>query len=158
LPIALKEGVSAFMGIQPQKARSKLILVVDDDAMYLKLVNRAPSNRGYQVHEVRDGVEAIRIARREVPDMILLDLGLPQRDGYEVMERLKVTGSTEKIPVVVVSASLPPRNKKRPNESGRSLMWRNQLRLTLCVASSPRLSTKSRRPIEHAQLSGPLAA
>jgi CheY-like chemotaxis protein len=105
LPIALKEGVSAFMGIQqPQKARSKLILVVDDDAMYLKLVNKALSNRGYQVHEARDGVEAIRIARREMPDIILLDLGLPLRDGYEVMERLKVTGSTEKIPVVVVSA------------------------------------------------------
>jgi CheY-like chemotaxis protein len=104
LPIALREGVSASMGIQPQNVLSKLILVVDDDAMYLKLINKALSNRGYQVHEARDGVEAIRIARREVPDMILLDLGLPLRDGYEVMERLKVTGSTEKIPVVVVSA------------------------------------------------------
>jgi CheY-like chemotaxis protein len=133
LPIAPKEGISAFMGIQPEKARSKLILVVDDDAMHLKLVNKALSNRGYQVYEACDGVEAIRIARREVRDIILLDLGLPLRDGYEVMERLKVTGSTEKIPVVVFSAQPAATEQEEAKRIGAVAYVEKQIKIdALC--------------------------
>jgi len=67
-------------------------------------VAKSLKNAGYEVLEARDGVEAIRIARQEIPDLMLLDLGLPGQDGFAVMERLKMVSTTARIPVIVVSA------------------------------------------------------
>ena len=84
--------------------RKKMVLLVDDDPTHLLMIAKPLKNAGYEVLEARDGVEAIRIARQETPDLMLLDLGLPGQDGFAVMERLKMVSSTAKIPVIVVSA------------------------------------------------------
>src|ERR1700692_4104244 len=82
----------------------KLILVVEDEAVQLALVSELLKNAGYQVIEARDVIVAVSVARKENPDLVLLDLGLPEGDGFAVMERLQLLPSTAKIPVVVLSS------------------------------------------------------
>jgi CheY-like chemotaxis protein len=82
----------------------KLIFVVEDEAVQLALVAKLLKNAGYEVIEARDGIVAVSIARKENPDLVLLDLGLPEGDGFAVMERLQLLPATARIPVVVLSS------------------------------------------------------
>jgi CheY-like chemotaxis protein len=82
----------------------KLILVVEDEAVQLALVAKLLRNAGYEVIEARDGIVAVTLARKENPDLVLLDLGLPEGDGFAVMERLQLLPATARIPVVVLSS------------------------------------------------------
>ncbi len=84
-----------------------VVLLVDDYpdcremyAMYLALA-------GFRVLKARDGFEALAIARRELPDLILMDLGLPGIDGWEATRRLKQDGLTRELPVVALTAQAP---------------------------------------------------
>jgi DNA-binding response OmpR family regulator len=81
----------------------KKILVVDDDPdVRLGLQIRLAAN-DYQVAFAADGVTSIAEARKNVPDLIILDLGLPAGDGFSVLERLKVNEKLSLIPVIVLS-------------------------------------------------------
>jgi DNA-binding response OmpR family regulator len=96
----------------------KQILIVDDDedlAKGLKVRLRANS---YAVSVATDAISAISEAKRETPDLILLDLGLPAGDGFIVMERLFNIESLASVPIIVVSAREPVTNKKRALEAG----------------------------------------
>ena len=81
----------------------KKILVVDDDPdMRLGLQLRLTANH-YDVIFAADGVASITEARKHMPDLMILDLGLPAGDGFSVLERLKVNESLSAIPVIVLS-------------------------------------------------------
>ena len=81
----------------------KKILVVDDDPdMRLGLQLRLTANH-YDVIFAADGVASIAEARKHLPDLMILDLGLPAGDGFSVLERLKVNESLSAIPVIVLS-------------------------------------------------------
>jgi DNA-binding response OmpR family regulator len=81
----------------------KKILVVDDDPdVRLSLHVRLKAN-DYNVVFAVDGVSGISEARRHMPDLILLDLGLPAGDGYSVLKRLRANDNLALIPVIVVS-------------------------------------------------------
>ena len=81
----------------------KKILVVDDDPeMRLGLQLRLKANH-YDVITAADGVASIAEARKHVPDLMILDLGLPAGDGFSVLERLKANESLSSIPVIVLS-------------------------------------------------------
>jgi len=84
-----------------------VVLIVDDYpdcremyAMYLTLA-------GFRVLKARDGFEALTLAREELPDLILMDLGLPGIDGCEVTRRLKEDRATRGVPVVALTAQTP---------------------------------------------------
>jgi DNA-binding response OmpR family regulator len=82
----------------------KKILIVDDDPdVRLGLHIRLKANH-YDVIFAADGMASIAEARKHMPDLIILDLGLPAGDGFSVMERLKANDSLSLIPVIVVSA------------------------------------------------------
>jgi DNA-binding response OmpR family regulator len=81
-----------------------MILVVEDELVQLRLVAEHLEGAGYEVMEARDGMAAIHIARTEQPDLVLLDLGLPLGDGFQVMDRLQMLPSTARIPVIVLSS------------------------------------------------------
>jgi len=96
----------------------KKILIVDDDKdTLLGLAIRLKAN-GYQVASAVDAVSAISVARKEEPDLILLDLGLPGGGGFVVMERLRNLMSTATIPIIVVSARDPQSNKELAHKAG----------------------------------------
>jgi two-component system KDP operon response regulator KdpE len=83
--------------------RQKKILVVDDDPnMRLGLQLRLAAN-DYAVIFASDGVASIAEARKHLPDLMILDLGLPAGDGFSVLERLKVNRKLSSIPVIVLS-------------------------------------------------------
>jgi two-component system, cell cycle response regulator DivK len=76
------------------------ILVVEDNAENLDMLLRRLVRRGYDVVSADDGANAIAAARREHPDVILMDLGLPDINGLEATRRLKSDALTRAIPVI----------------------------------------------------------
>ncbi|MBV9506433.1 MAG: response regulator [Acidobacteriia bacterium] len=82
-----------------------VILNVDDNEMCRYAVSRILERANFRVREAINGTEALSLARAEAPDLILLDLNLPDIDGFEVCRQLKTEQSTARIPVVHVSAS-----------------------------------------------------
>jgi two-component system cell cycle response regulator DivK len=82
----------------------KRILVVEDDPDNRRIVAKVLSVEGYDVIEATDGIEALAQARAERPDLILMDLALPNVDGWEATRRLKSDPETRTIPVVALTA------------------------------------------------------
>jgi CheY-like chemotaxis protein len=82
----------------------KKILIVDDDQDHLLALAIILKARGYIVVAAMDAVSAISTARKEKPDLVLLDLSLPAGDGFVVMERLKRMIPLAAIPVVILTA------------------------------------------------------
>jgi len=80
------------------------ILIVEDEADILELIQYNLSREGFRVSGVRDGEAALRLIRRQNPDLVLLDLMLPGLDGLEICRRLKEDPVTRSIPVVMVTA------------------------------------------------------
>jgi sigma-B regulation protein RsbU (phosphoserine phosphatase) len=80
------------------------ILIVDDTPANLRLLSQMLGEHGYYVRPVPDGALALAAVRAEPPDLILLDVRMPEMDGYEVCERLKADARTQGIPVIFISA------------------------------------------------------
>jgi len=97
---------------------SKRILIVDDDPdVRLGLHVRLVAN-GYETSFAGDALTAIAEARKQQPDLIILDLGLPAGDGFVVMERLGRIASLSVIPIIVVSARDIRANQERAVKAG----------------------------------------
>ena len=94
------------MGIisNPTKTHQGNILVVDDTPDNLHLLSGILSRKGYQVRPVPNGKLALSAAQRIPPDLVLLDIMMPDMDGYEVCQRLKADEVTKDIPVIFISA------------------------------------------------------
>ena len=80
------------------------ILVVDDEEDILNLLSYNLKKAGFQVVTAEDGPEALEIAKRESPELILLDIMLPNMEGTEVLKKLKADAATEEIPVIMLTA------------------------------------------------------
>jgi CheY-like chemotaxis protein len=104
---AVRQGLASL----DTKPQSPKLLVVDDDPDILGLMHEALSFHGYEVFTAANGREALDRVPQVRPDLILLDLKMPQLDGYEVIRRLKGDESTRPIPIVVITAS--PVDKER---------------------------------------------
>jgi CheY-like chemotaxis protein len=79
------------------------ILVVDDNHSVVKLLELVLQKEGYAVLSAFDGWEGFQIACQEKPDLILLDVIMPQMDGYEVCRRLQAREDTSRIPVIFLT-------------------------------------------------------
>jgi DNA-binding response OmpR family regulator len=99
---------------------SQKILIVDDDEDIRRLLNMRLRAEDYETVFASDGTNALAIARRERPDLVLLDLGLPGGDGFSVMERMRRISDLEMTPIVVVSARVDPTTKQMAEEAGAS--------------------------------------
>ena len=80
------------------------ILIVDDTPANLRLLSHILTERGYKVRAVLSGPQALMAAQAAPPDLILLDIRMPEMDGYEVCQRLKTGEQTRDIPVLFISA------------------------------------------------------
>ena len=87
-----------------EHAKGPLILAVDDTASELDLLAKILGREGYQLVLAKDGSQALAMAVRERPDLILLDVLMPDLDGIEVCKRLKANPVTRAIPVIFVTA------------------------------------------------------
>jgi DNA-binding response OmpR family regulator len=80
------------------------ILVADDDPEILTLVSRRLAKRGYTVHEAQDGVQTLAEARAKHPDLIVLDVMMPGKNGWEVAKELRADPATKDIAILVLTA------------------------------------------------------
>ena len=80
------------------------VLVVDDESDFTELLKFNLGGQGFDILTAADGMEALNIARRELPDVVILDLMLPDLDGFSVCEILRSQPSTSQVPIIVVSA------------------------------------------------------
>lgn len=85
-------------------AQSKTILVVDDDPEILSMLSTRLESRGYRVITASDGKEALSEAKRRRPDLMVLDVMMPGKNGWEVARALKQDPITEPIKVVMLTA------------------------------------------------------
>ena len=81
------------------------VLIVDDEVDVVELLSFRLRMRGCEVLKAYDGEEGLQLAKKENPDLILLDIKLPKRDGVEVCRALKSDPRYQRIPVVLISAS-----------------------------------------------------
>jgi DNA-binding response OmpR family regulator len=96
----------------------KKILIVDDDQhLLLGLAARLKAS-GYLVISATDAISAISVARKETPDLVILDLGLPAGDGFVVLERMRCLTDLVATPVIVLSARDPALNEQRALNAG----------------------------------------
>jgi len=81
----------------------KKILIVDDEPGIVKLLSMRLKAKGYEVFEAYDGLECVQMAVKVVPDLILLDIKMPQGGGIGAFERLTQIDSTKTIPVIFMT-------------------------------------------------------
>jgi DNA-binding response OmpR family regulator len=79
------------------------ILVADDDSTIRRFIVTLLADRGYEIHEAADGEQAFKAAERVKPDLMLLDLIMPFRDGFDVLQDLKHDPETQRIPIIIMS-------------------------------------------------------
>jgi two-component system, cell cycle response regulator DivK len=80
------------------------IMVVDDNEPSRDALSRRLERRGYRILTAVDGQQAVATGQAELPDLILMDLGLPGIDGWEATRQLKAASATRHIPIIVLSA------------------------------------------------------
>ena len=97
---------------------SKSILVVEDNELNMKLFHDLLEAQGYKVLQSRDGMEALKIARTEKPDLILMDIQLPEVSGLEVTKWLKEDEDLRSIPVIAVTAFAMKGDEEKIREGG----------------------------------------
>jgi DNA-binding response OmpR family regulator len=83
---------------------TKMILCIEDEQEMIDLIRLILSRRGFEIRGANGGKEGLEIIRKDHPDLVLLDLMMPEMDGWEVYQQMKADEATKNIPVIVVTA------------------------------------------------------
>ena len=94
------------------------ILIVEYNEMNRDMLSRRLMRRGYEVSTAVDGKQGIDVAEAESPDLILMDMSLPEIDGWEATRRLKSNEKTQKIPVIALTAHAMVGDREKAVEAG----------------------------------------
>ncbi len=94
------------------------ILIVDDEPAIRRLIRAALQGSGYRLLEEADGVSALETARREQPDLILLDIALPHMSGLEVCRRLKAGPATADVPIFLLTGLVQQVERRAAEDTG----------------------------------------
>ena len=94
------------------------VLYIEDNLTNRLLVLRVLTAEGHTVLEAGNGLQGLDIARRERPDLILVDINMPDLDGYEVAARLRALGEPGQVPIVAVTANVLRGDRERSLQAG----------------------------------------
>lgn len=97
---------------------AKTILIVEDNDLNMKLFNDLLQAHGYQTLQTKDGREALNMAREHRPDLILMDIQLPEISGLEITRMLKADADLKAIPVIAVTAFAMKGDEEKIREGG----------------------------------------
>src|SRR5215831_7414902 len=111
-----------------QNARRNRLLVVEDNPVSLRLLKQLLNANGYEAWGTPEGLQALDLAREEQPDLILMDIRLPDISGLEVTRLLKQDDRTKTIPIIAVTALASPEDERQGLESGCDAYLGNLLR------------------------------
>jgi two-component system, cell cycle response regulator DivK len=102
---------------KPVTAR-KTVLIVEDNDLNMKLFHDLLEAHGYDILQTKDGMEALRLARRHRPDLILMDIQLPEVSGLEVTKWIKEDDDLRAIPIIAVTAFAMKGDEEKIREGG----------------------------------------
>jgi two-component system cell cycle response regulator DivK len=102
-------------GIRPLRQR---VLIVEDNDLNMKLFNDLLVAHGYDTLQTKDGVEALALARQHRPDLILMDIQLPEVSGLEVTKSIKEDKSLSMIPIIAVTAFAMKGDREKMRDGG----------------------------------------
>lgn len=97
---------------------TKTVLIVEDNELNMKLFNDLLEAHGYRTVQTRDGMEAVGLAREHRPDLILMDIQLPEVSGLQVTQWLKEDASLRDIPVIAVTAFAMKGDEEKIRQGG----------------------------------------
>jgi DNA-binding response OmpR family regulator len=95
---------------EKQQTATKKVLLVDDDHEIIEAIRYALESRGYQIFIARDGNQGLAMAEREDPDLVILDMMMPKRSGFLVLEKLRRTRPVP-VRVIMITANEGSRHK-----------------------------------------------
>jgi DNA-binding response OmpR family regulator len=99
-----------FMADETNKAGNKRVLIVDDDAEIVEAIRYAIEAKGFDVTVARDGNQGLAMAEREDPDLVILDMMMPKRSGFLVLEKLRRSRSVP-MRIIMITANEGSRHK-----------------------------------------------
>ena len=102
--ILYKKSMALLERIQSQEQNKSRILIIDDDIDFADAIKTALDHHQYEVLMARSGEEGIAMAKKEKPDLILLDVMLPEMDGYNACKHLKLKDDTRSIPIIILTS------------------------------------------------------
>lgn len=105
-------------GIRGQMQMTKTVLIVEDNELNMKLFHDLLDANGYKTLQTRNGIEALKLAKAHSPDLILMDIQLPEVSGLEVTKWLKEDEELHDIPVIAVTAFAMKGDEERIREGG----------------------------------------
>lgn len=94
------------------------ILLVDDEDNNLDMLKRRLERRGYEVATATNGIEACQVFPRVVPDLVLMDMHMPELDGYEATRRLRATAAGAAVPIIGLTVLAMAGDRERVLEAG----------------------------------------
>ncbi len=97
---------------------AKTILIIEDDALNMRLFNDLLQSQGYNTVQTMDGRQAVALVRETHPDVILMDIQLPEISGMELTRTIKADDELKDIPIVAVTAFAMKGDEERIRESG----------------------------------------
>ncbi len=101
-----------------ENGNAKTVLVVEDNDLNMKLFHDLLETQGYNILQTKDGMEALKMARQHHPDLILMDIQLPEVSGLEVTKWIKEDDNLKAIPVVAVTAFAMKGDEEKIREGG----------------------------------------
>lgn len=96
----------------------KQILIVEDKPTSRELLRTVLEQQGYEVVEAENGEEALAVLREHVPDLVLMDLQMPARNGYDVLKEIRKDPRLNRVPVVAVTANAMPEDRDKVFAAG----------------------------------------
>ncbi len=108
------------MGVATKSANgsAKTVLVVEDNELNMKLFHDLLEVHGYNILQTKDGMDALRLAREHKPDLILMDIQLPEVSGLEVTKWIKEDDDLKSIPVIAITAFAMKGDEEKIREGG----------------------------------------
>jgi two-component system, OmpR family, alkaline phosphatase synthesis response regulator PhoP len=97
---------------------AKKILLVEDEEIMIKILQRKMENEGFEVTVTRDGREGLESMKKTAPDIVLLDIIMPNKGGFEVLEDMVADENLKNIPVIIISNSGQPVELDRAKKLG----------------------------------------
>jgi DNA-binding response OmpR family regulator len=123
----------------------KIIAVVDDETFIVEMITMFLGMKGYTVRGVYSGKEGLILVQTEKPDVLLLDLMMPDIEGFEVASRLRAMPEFADLPIVIISARTDAESRKRAMDAGADSYLTKPLRMPEVLAEIERVLAASSR-------------
>jgi two-component system, cell cycle response regulator DivK len=115
------------------------ILIVEDNVKNMKLVRDLLKAKGYDTLEATNGEQGVALALAHQPDLVLMDIQLPDINGIEAFERIRADSRTAQVPVVAFTASVTPTDRNRITQAGFSGFVSKPIELKQFLATVKRM-------------------